>query len=376
MTGEDFVGLCRDGDLAGVREALDTGADPIASVPFADGDTTVPISALYFACVGDHRDVVRLLLERGAEPNDGESVYHAAELNHRECLELLLAHGADVGGRSSTYHNTPLYFLSGYHGNNPKSATVALGMRWLLEHGADPNVWSGDERETPLHRCAGSGWAAVVELLLAHGADPAQERADGRTAYALAVRGGHTAVAGMLAARGGAGKPLSPADELLGACARGDESAAAAVLAKHPGLVASLGGDDRGAIVQVLSDNRPDAVRAFVRCGFDLAWEGPWGGTPLHHAAWHGSPQLTRMLLELGAPIDVRDSRFGSSPIGWAAHGSRHGREDDDAYAAVVTALLDAGASREPSINKWGEPPEAMASPRVVALLKERGFAP
>lgn len=375
MTAEEFVALCRDGDLDGVRAALDAGADPNTSVPFEDGETTAPISALYFACVGDHRDVVRLLLERGAKPDDGESCYHAAELNHRACLEMLLAHGADLSGRSSTYHNTPLYFLSGYHGGTDKSATVALGMQWLLEHGADPNVWSGEAKETPLHRCAASGWGPVVEMLLAHGADPAQERADGRNAYALAVRGGHPEVARSLAARGGASKPLSPADELLGACAQGDESSAAAVLAKHPGLVASLAGVDRGAIVQVLSENRPDAVRAFVRCGFDLAWEGPWGGTPLHHAAWHGSPHLTAMLLGLGAPIDVRDSRFGSSPIGWAAHGSRHCREDDDAYTAVVTALLDAGASREASINKWGEPPEAMASPRVAGLLKERGFA-
>src|SRR5262245_13660102 len=85
---------------------------------------------------------------------------------------------------------------------------------------------------------------------------------------------------------------------------------------------------------------------------------------------------MTRLLIELGAPLDARDSQYGCSPLGWAAHGSAHGRRADDDYLAVVDLLLDAGAGREASINRWGEPPESMARPRIARRLRERGSAP
>jgi hypothetical protein len=70
----------------------------------------------------------------------------------------------------------------------------------------------------------------------------------------------------------------------------------------------------------------------------------------------------------------VRDSRFGCSPLGWAAHGSTHGARAGAEHAAVVRALLDAGSDRASSINRWSEPPESMSSPEVSELLRSRGF--
>jgi ankyrin repeat protein len=355
------------------------GADPNACTVEAgagDGGTELRLPALYYACAGGQARVARRLLERGADPNDGESIFHAAEGNHRECLEVLVAQGADPSGRHPHWKNTPLFFLAGYRETDPSCASSTAGMQWLLEHGADPNVTSSDAAETPLHRIAALGRAtAVAELLLAHGAAIDQPRADGRTAYALALRTGHAEMADFLRSRGAAAAGLTPGDELLAACMTANATAAdiaRSLLARHPDLLAALGPEERQALITAVEEGREASVRLMAGLGFDLRWEGSWAGTPLHHAAWRGRPAMVRLLLELGAPLDARDSQFGSSPLGWAAHGSSHHRRADDDYCAVVEALLDAGADREASVNRWGEAPAALASRRVAALLKRR----
>lgn len=371
--------------LATVRMLLDGGASP-NTFRELDGSPPARIPALYFACVSDNLPVVSLLLERGADVNDGESVYHAAELDHRDCLALLLAHGADISGRHEHWGNTPLYFLAGFRETHSGAAAIARGMAWLLAHGADPNVASNvaaghhgapDTGEAPLHRIAAFGRSvSLARLLVTHGAAVDMARADGRTPYALAIRAGNTEVAEYLAASGASTDRLDPIDQLLGACAVADEQAARAIVARNPGIVERMRPADWHAISGAIDSDREPSVRLMLSLGWPLEEEGPWGGTPLHHAAWQGQPGITRLLLSHGAPVDVRDRVYGSSPIAWAAHGSVNARPGNDAdYLAVVTMLLDAGATRAPSYNAWGEPPEQLGSDAVVALLRARRFA-
>ena len=355
-----------------VELLLDHGADPDTYTLFDESDPNSRIPALYWACIRDQPEVVRLLLERGAEPNDGESIYHAAELDRRACLELLLEHGGNLSGPHARWRNTPLYFLMGYREGQAGTATAMAGARWLLEHGADPNVPSYESQETPLHRAAEEHGRPVAELLLVHGADPNRRRADGRTPYVLALRSGNEAVADLLAEHGADRSRVSTVDALIGACLRADELSARAILSEHPGLLDELTAEERGAVGWAVVRERKASVGLLVTLGFDLESEGPEGGTPLHWAAWFGRTSMVPLLLELGAPIDARDAQFGSSPLGWAAHGSTNCREADDDYCEVVEALLRAGASREAASNQWGEPPEALASPRVAALLRDQ----
>ncbi|HEV8241497.1 MAG TPA: ankyrin repeat domain-containing protein [Thermoanaerobaculia bacterium] len=356
---------------------LDRGASPNEHMLY-DGDPKSPIPALYFACVADNRPLVKLLLERGADPNDGESIYHSAELDHRECLELLAAHGADVGGRHAHWGNTPLYFLAGYREGNPAAAKAYAGMRWLLEHGADPNVTSAEREETPLHQVArNTQTAAVAEMLLAHGASVDPQSTDDRTPFVLATRAGNVAVAQLLRERGADVTRLTPADEFLGACLTADEPKARALAAADPSLVARLAEADLHGLLHTGANAKSEAVlRLMHALGFDLRSESQWGGTPLHWAAWQGDVGLVKLLLSLDAPVNVRDKQFGSSPLGWAAHGSANCRHADDEYAAIIELLLDAGADRESTINRWGGPPEALSTRRIARLLRRRGFAP
>ena len=367
-----------------VRTLLDAGASPNTSVPLDDSAARIP--ALYFPCDAGDTQVARLLLDRGANPNDGESVFHAAQRNHRACLELLLAHGADLSTPHAEWGNTPLYFLASHREQNPITPSVTLGMQWLLEHGADPNMPShvkntaaGDPglAELPIHKIATSGRpASVARLLVEHGAVIDAVRGDGRTAFTLAVRSGNAPVADYLASVGADTTRLTPFDRLRGACESAQESEARRIVGEHPDVMASLAREDAQALGLAVADGRADSVRLMVELGWPLTTEGEWGGTPLHWAAWSGRVELTRLLIEQGAPVNTRDASYGSSPIAWACHGSTNTSHGVDAdYVAIVGQLLDAGATRAESYNRWNEAPESMACPAVVGALKERGFA-
>jgi ankyrin repeat protein len=165
-------------------------------------------------------------------------------------------------------------------------------------------------------------------------------------------------------------------DAFLGACAVGDEARARLVLDANPGLLETLASTEPDVLVHAAGHGRVEAVRALAALGLGVAIEGSDGGTPLHWAAWNGRVATVRLLLERGAPVNVRDRRFGSAPLAWAAHGSKYCRTADDDYIAVIDLLLEAGVDRALTCNNWGEPPEALSSDAVAEHLRARGFAP
>ena len=358
------------------RRLLDIGADANTFTPVED-DPNGKLSVLFRASQNGNAELVQLLLERGANPNDGESMYHAAERNHRDVMALLLAHGAEISKKHQPWNNTILYFLAGYAGGGRRTEDPIHGMRWLLEHGADPNVGSYDHGETPLHRIAEiAPTTEVGTMFLEHGADPRAPRADGRLPYELAMRAGRDAMAELLRAHGGAVDPLRPIDAILAAFAHGDSGRVHALLAEHPELAAGIRAHEHDAVLRAIQNGNAETIAVLRDLGFDLAAESPSGGTALHWAAWHGRVEVVRALLAAGAQVNVRDRTYGSSPIGWAAHGSTNCRSADDDYAAIVDLLLDAGSEREPSINKWNAAPEAFATDPVLDRLRARGFSP
>ena len=249
-----------------VELLLDAGADANAFISLNDDNGDAPISALYFAANDNNVPAVRLLLERGANPNDGESVYHAAERNHRESLELLLAFGANISESHARWGNTPLYFIAGHDTFSKWCASSELGMEWLLQHGAEPNItsYNGEKNaalatrgETALHRIAGFGKGAhVARLLVEHGAIVDLPRGDGKSAYTLAVRAGNAPVAEYLASVGADIGAISATDEFVGACLRADEVRARQLLATHPELISSLSTEDRQTPARAAEEGR------------------------------------------------------------------------------------------------------------------------
>jgi bla regulator protein blaR1 len=89
-----LVEAADEGDLGGVRELLDQGADVNAAV---DGDG----SALIVAAREGYLQLVRLLLDRGADVNlavsgDGAPLIMAAREGHLAIVRLLLDRGAEI----------------------------------------------------------------------------------------------------------------------------------------------------------------------------------------------------------------------------------------------------------------------------------------
>lgn len=362
---------CVGGDDAeraqAVRTLLSAGAD--ANAFWIDPIwPDSPQAALYGAVgVNDYPGVAEALLTAGANPLDGESIYHAAEQFHRRSLDVLAAFGADFSARQSPWGNTPLYFNFGH---TPDMPTAGPGIRWLLEHRADPNVTSGELRETALHAAARNGWdAAMMTLLLACGANPALKRTDGRTALALAVRAGNTEAERALREAatgpdGGTLEPVGAVDEFLGACRRADGDRVRTLLRDHPGLVAGLTEAERRSALDAAASGKPESLLIMKEAGMDLTVEGAHGETPLHIAAWRGHREAVRVLIAAGAALDKADRMFSAPPFGWCAHGSMHcPQKGGGDYAGVATALIEAGAA----VPKGTE-----ASREVMAVIRER----
>lgn len=339
------AGRVRGGDAARAecaRRLLAAGAS--ANEYWTDSswpDAKLP--ALYAATgINNYPQTARVLLAAGAKPNDSESIYHAAEHAHLACLEVLREFRANFSDSMVPGGNTPLYFLFEVIGLRPERET---GVRWLLEHGANPNVVCRDIKETALHAAVRRDYSVeIVELLLQHGADPAQPRADGRTPLALAVRGGHEALAAVLRAHG-ATDDLSPVDRFLGACLRADAATARAMLAAQPGLMEALTKDDRAMVFEAAREDRAGALTLMGELGFDLQLTGEGGETPLHMAGWNGNVAAMRALIAVGVDVNRREQRFGAPPMGWVAHGSLHHRNPKGDYPACAEALIGAGAT-------------------------------
>jgi ankyrin repeat protein len=200
-------------------------------------------SALHGAVTANNPGITRLLLERGAEPDDRVSLTAAAGWRDHECLQLLLDHGASVAG---TWALGAAAWADG-------DETVRL----LLDAASrtEPAARIAELADQVLHDASQRGSVAVVETLLAFGADPNGATSEGPP-LRRAVRAGQLEVASVLTDHG-ASNALSSVDRFLGACARADRTEAERLLAEYPGLPGQLSDDDRAAIVEAAGRTGP-----------------------------------------------------------------------------------------------------------------------
>lgn len=151
-----LMGAVNNGKISSLDILLDAGADPNARVP-ETGDTAL-LLPLYRR--QDATDIVRCLLENGANPNAANNVGRSALMlatfgQPHEVVEALLRAGASVNARDNR-GNTALMAAADY--NN------AEAVKALLAGHADASL-RNSEGDTALSIASREGHTEIVRLL-------------------------------------------------------------------------------------------------------------------------------------------------------------------------------------------------------------------
>jgi ankyrin repeat protein len=327
--------------VALARDLLARGADPDSYFVNEYGE----MSALYGAAGVVHDpELTRVLLDAGADPDDGESLYHATEAPDPACLRLLLKHGAETRGTNALAHAL----------DEDRYEHVRL----LLEAGPDPRCGA-----LLAHAVRRGRTPDVLRLLVAHGAEldrPGGETWRGavplRTPYQHAVLRGRDDQAAVLAELG-ASTEVAEADRAVAAIARGERPDAP--------MPATLDPDAQEVLVLAALRGHLDLVVEAVGPDF----KGVVGGSPslplIGHAAWVGDAELVRRLLEHGADPHLRGDAEHATPLAVAALGSQYHAMPGRDYVATAELLVAAGNEIEPRMRDVADGP-------LAAWLDER----
>ncbi len=165
-TTEEFFNFVKFGDADNVRKTLDE--QPALVHRKSEGAT-----ALHYAALDGHRNVVDVLLDFGADLDARDDQFNATP----------------IGWANEKGHLALVYYLSERGAKVDLNRAAAFGMidlvrEYLSESVEHVNTLGG--YGTPLHEATLWGYPEIVDLLLQHGADPAMENGDGKTAMQIA----------------------------------------------------------------------------------------------------------------------------------------------------------------------------------------------
>jgi ankyrin repeat protein len=293
------------------------------------------LTPLVFAAREGDLESTQLLLAAGADINQGSEygwtpLLTATNNRHYKLAQYLIEHGADVN-KPNKGNWTPLYLatdnrnIEGGDFPVPKPDMDHLEyIRFLLDHGANPNVrvkdntltrtiftmqWFLEAGASPFIRAAQSSDLELMKLLLEHGADPMIKTDHGDTAL--------TAAAGV--------------------------------------------GWVDGVTYEHSAKANVETVKFLLDLGLDPNGANGDGRTPLMVAAAKGRTAVIQMLVDAGAKLDTRD----------------HGSRDTETLVSVIAGHTWEALDYADGLVRFGVQ-SAITRPEASALIRklmaERGL--
>jgi len=370
--GTGLQAASRVGNMDIIESLLDAGAD-VNILQGAHGN------ALRAAVLGGHEHVVSFLILHGADinlchKNRDQSILHLAlETGNRAIFEILLAAGADVN--KDMPDRQPIMISASKFGDATLVELLLASGADVNIPGKALNRLAGVPygEASPLHAACAEGHESVVQFLLAHGADTGKIVQSSGTPLQAAIRRNHLSVvrllldAGANVDQGSYDTPLSEAsrdgklemvEELLkaGACI-GDpptvQNALATACRRRQRavselLVEALCGTEKevricsdalSAAMQCRDDQMvrlllehgltltvemlhqacaaglEESVRMLLVNGIDVNSDDGTSAHPLHVAACHSYPTVVQLLIDRGADVNLRSTKYGSPLI-------------------------------------------------------------
>ncbi|MGO9122044.1 MAG: TerB N-terminal domain-containing protein [Desulfomonilaceae bacterium] len=309
------------GHVEVVRLLLDSGAEVNVAAK-KSGDT-----ALILAALKGHTEVVRLLLSKNAlvelkHKAGWTALWSAAANGHAKAIELLSEKGADVNTRDN-------------NGFSPLMVACVGGptdsVKLLVDKGAlvDLRDRSG---ATALMFAAAKGHSEAVKLLLLKGADVSLTDNRGRTALAVAMSLRHGEVVKLLSDYQTRPKRALSRDRdeaekenssLVEDCRLGNLDRVQDKLATGADVNARDGDGDTSLIVAA-TEGKLDIVRLLLQNGANVNGWGYGLRTALFVASYGGHAEVVKLLLESGADVNAKNQKGWTALDGANYKGHKH----------------------------------------------------
>ncbi|KAF3004786.1 hypothetical protein E8E13_002498 [Curvularia kusanoi] len=255
-------------------------------------------SVLHAAVMGDHPDIVQILLDSGVNIDedsgyDGTPLYAAVEYGSDQIAEMLVMAGAAI--------NVPTP-----HARSPNVLSAAAGggrdriLTMLLQNGADKTTIRLKDPDTEMYlvsenvdlsgrwlwTAAYRGMAELARAIIDHGADPNCSDGIARTSLFFAAGNGHSDVVDLLLSKGANSNTF----------------------------------DDYGWTPLMLGAGwgHLEVVESLLKSGADLDLVDRAGCTSLNLAAGAGHFQVAELLLKYGADPSI-SNKLGEAPLLHAA---------------------------------------------------------
>ena len=264
---------------------------------------------LVTAILANNSDMVRYLLESGANPNCAEcpfGILRVAVSSGRAnlCL-LLIAYGAKVD-EINGIGETPL-------------VTVILAnnsdmVRYLLESGANPNC-----AECPfgiLRVAVSSGRANLCLLLIAYGAKVDEINGIGETPLVTAILANNSDMVRYLLESGANPNCAECPFGILRVAVSSGRANLCLILIAYGAKVDEINGIGETPLVTAILANNSDMVKYILESGAD-----PNCAQCLHHAAWEGRADICRLLFSYGADLNAMNAN-NETPLMLAIKGA------------------------------------------------------